>query len=334
MTKSHAIASLLGGAIGDALGMSVEIFPRSSSLIDIHKQVLNERPHIHVTDYVEGGPWKDQGLILKAGEWTDDTAMMLCLADSLLIKKTIDVADLMRRFVIWWFKGYNSCNGKSVGLGGNIKNAIYAFDNKDPYRILGGTNPAKDAGNGSLMRLAPVPIYWHDDLAKAQLAARVQTSTTHNVQECLDGSALMCYIIWQGLAGKDKATIFQKIKNLNFESKEINALTKEDATWRTKKAEEIMSLPGRCLWSLEAAIWCVYTTDTFEEALVKAVSLSGDADTIASITGQIAGAIYGYDAIPKRWIHGLKHADKIIARAEALYERTPFEKDVMTLKYH
>ena len=110
----------MGGAIGDALGMALEIFPNPSNLDSTHQQVLYQRSNEElVSDFQTGGPWQNKGLILQAGEWTDDTAMMLCLADSLLQSKTLNVADLMGKFVNWWFFDYNSCNGKSLGLGGN-----------------------------------------------------------------------------------------------------------------------------------------------------------------------------------------------------------------------
>jgi ADP-ribosyl-[dinitrogen reductase] hydrolase len=326
---------MLGGAIGDALGMDLEIFPNCSDLAGVHTQVLKARSEIteKVCDYREGGPWKHMGIILKAGEWTDDTAMMLCLADSLLVGSRVVVGDLMERFCNWWGKGYNSCNGRSVGLGGNIAKAIQAFDANAPHRILGGTNPERDAGNGSLMRLAPVPIFWHTDLTKALMDARLQTATTHNVDECMDGSTLMAYIIWHGINGSAKA-IFDELESCPYlKHYEIREITYKNAAWRTKKEEEIRTLPGRCLWSLEAALWCVYTTDSFRDALVKAVNLTGDADTIASITGQIAGAIYGLEGIPEKWREGLKHADKIALRAGALFDRTEYDAATMTLDY-
>ncbi len=333
--KSHAIASMIGGAIGDALGMDLEIFPESINLDEIHNQVLKARSKIieKVIDYKEGGPWKKTGLILQAGEWTDDTSMMLCLADSILINKSIDIGDLMLRFVLWWSTGYNSCNGKSVGLGGNISKAIYAFDINSPYKILGGTNPEKDAGNGSLMRLSPIPIFWHKNLDDAMNAARLQTATTHNVIECLDGSTLMTYIIYNAINGKGKEILDELYNCPNITHKEIKELTSKNASWKNKKSDEIRTLPGRCLWSLEAALWCVYTTHTFRDALITAINLTGDSDTIASITGQIAGAIYGLDSIPGNWIKGLKHLEKIKMRAEALFDQNNFNEETMIINY-
>lgn len=319
----RAIGSLLGGAVGDSLGMVHEIFPRSADPNLVHYQVLIQRRNIACVDVnlKSGGPWVDRGLVLNAGEWTDDTSMMLCLADSLLVKGELNVADLMMRFVYWWFKGYNSCNGNSLGLGGNVKKAIYSFDARDPHVIRGGTDPAKDAGNGSLMRLAPVPVYWRDDLQKAIEMARLQTMTTHNVPEALDGSALMAFVIWRALNGATKDEIFEALGECPVTHPEVAALCGADAPWKAKKEDQIRTLPGRCLWSLEAALWCVYRSESFEDAVTRAVRLGGDADTVASIAGQMAGAIYGAEAIPARWLEKLWHREKIEARARALYEK-------------
>lgn len=319
MAKSRACASIVGGAIGDALGMCLEIFPKSGDLEKIHAQVLNQRIESEfVTDFQSGGPWKSSGLILQAGEWTDDTAMLLCLADSLLARKSVDVGDLMMRFVQWWFKNYNACNGRSLGLGGNVKKALYAFDPRNAYELLGGTDPDKDAGNGALMRLAPVPVYYKDDFEEMIQAVKLQTATTHNVPETLEGSAIMANVIWMGIHGKSKNEIFDNIGS-GLSLSHAGMIELASGAFKSKEEHEIRTLPGRCLWSLEAALWSVYHADSFEEAVVKAVNLGGDADTVGSIAGQIAGSIYGMEAIPDRWRDKLWHYQQIVDRAEALY---------------
>lgn len=335
--ESQAIASILGGAIGDALGVYQETFPCSNDLEKIHSHVLKIRKSMVVpqTNYRSGGPWAKQGHVMKAGEWTDDTAMMLCLADSLLIKKTVDIGDLVSRFVAWWNTGYNSSQGGAVGLGGNIRKAIMSFDPKNPDRLLGGTNPSRDAGNGSLMRLAPVPVYWHNDLNEAISMARLQTAATHNVTECLDGSALMTFFVWHAINGVPKDRLFEILGDCpGISHPEINELTLPNASWRNKHADEIRTLPGRCLWSLEAALWCVYYTNCFKDAVIKAVNLGGDADTVASITGQMAGAIYGTDSIPRSWMSGLRHGNNIAARAKALFNHEPYDQNEHRLCYN
>ena len=333
---SKAIASILGGAIGDALGVYQETFPCSNDLDKIHERVLQHRKSLVAlqTAYRSGGPWAKQGHEMKAGEWTDDTAMMLCLTDSILVTGSINIGDLVSRFVAWWNTGYNSSQGIAVGLGGNIRKAILSFDPKDPDRLVGGTDPSKDAGNGSLMRLAPVPVYWHADLNEAIAMARLQTAATHNVTECLDGSALMTFFVWHAINGVSKDKLFDTLVYCpGLSHEEIKELTLPDAAWRSKESDQIRTLPGRCLWSLEAALWCVYSTNSFKDALIKAVNLGGDADTVASITGQMAGAIYGTESIPRNWMSGLRHGDKIAERAIALFNHEKFDPIENKLSY-
>lgn len=334
--ESRSVAAILGGAIGDALGVYQETFPISNDLDVVHERVLKLRRSLVVPQqaYRSGGPWAKQGHVMEAGEWTDDTAMMLCLADSIMSARTVSVGDLLSRFVAWWRTGYNSSQGTAVGLGGNIRKAILSFDPNDPGRLLGGTDPSRDAGNGSLMRLAPVPVYWSADLGAALSMARLQTATTHNVEECLDGSALMAYFVWQAINGVPKHEIFAKLWECpGLTHPGVAELASPCAAWRSKGADEIRTLPGRCLWSLEAALWCVYKTGSFKDAVVKAVNLAGDADTVGSITGQMAGALYGEQAIPRGWLAGLRHGDNIALRARALYNHEAYDPQKHRIDY-
>jgi ADP-ribosyl-[dinitrogen reductase] hydrolase len=326
--------SLLGCAVGDALGIAQEIFVGSCrNLQDISEKVKkqrNKRKSIGIqTEYEDGGPWADKGFIIKAGTFTDDTSMMLCLTDSILQNETVDTADLILKFRNWWYEGYNSSTGISFGLGHNTSKALNRYDPKKPYEPTGGRNAEKDAGNGAIMRLAPVPIYWKHDLSTTLKMARAQTVTTHNVIEALDGSALLSYIIWHAINGEDKDTIFGHISKCALEHEGIRELTSENARWKTATEDDIITLPGRCLWTLEAAIWCIHNTDNFSDAIIKAINLGGDADTVGAVTGQIAGALYGIKNIPPEWLDGLHHKSKILMRVEALYAHLPFTNDMI-----
>jgi len=323
---SKIVGIFLGCAIGDALGLPHETSPISHDLDQIQNQIINKRKSfLHaITDYETGGQWQNQGYVVQKGEWSDDTSMMLCLADCLIENKKIVVSDLMKRFITWWASGYNSCRGKSIGLGGNIGRSLKRFNELEPEKPQGGTDPTQDSGNGSIMRLGPVPIFYSNkSLKEAIEAAKYQTSTTHNTPEALDGSTLMCFFIWYSLNNYSKSFIFDNLWRCGEEliNDDIKELTQPNAIWKTKHKNEIRTLPGRCLWSLEAAFWCIYHTDTFEDALILAINLSGDADTIGAITGQLAGAIYGSSMIPMRWYEGLQKADKIIDCAKRLMEK-------------
>jgi ADP-ribosyl-[dinitrogen reductase] hydrolase len=140
--RDRAAGALVGLAVGDALGTALEFSERDT-----------DAP---LTGMVGGGPFG-----LRPGEWTDDTAMALCLADSLLARRGLDQRDLIARFVRWWRAGENSCTGTCFDIGGTTRRALAVFE-RTGNPVAGSTNP-QSAGNGSLMRLAPVAIYWHDD---------------------------------------------------------------------------------------------------------------------------------------------------------------------------
>jgi len=331
---NKAVGCLLGLAIGDALGVTEEIFPSSSfketiNRVLIQRKRLKKNPQMYM---LGGGPLNNNGVTLEPGDFTDDTSMALCLADSLLITKTLDTYDLMIRFVKWWDEGYNaSIKGKPVGLGGNINIALQKFKKNPKQPIAGGVNPDKDAGNGAIMRMAPVALFWYNNVNMAMNMAKLQASVTHNVSEVKDGCALMAFIICCGIEGKSKNEIFDilHIINSTLENEEIIELTHKNAKWKTKNESEIITLPGRNLWSLEAALWCVYHTNNFKDALIKAINLGGDSDTIGAIVGQIAGSIYGLNSIPSMWLNTLKHKLKIEKRAIALIKRSKFTHNMI-----
>ena len=329
--------AILGCAIGDALGITQETFvERPHHLQYTRQQVLLQRQVRRAkgcqTELEGGGPWDE--MRLDPGEWTDDTAMMLCLGDSLLQCGKLDTADLMIKFRSWWYEGYNACrHNMSIGLGSNTQEALERFDLKQPYTLSGGSNPDTDAGNGALMRLAFVPVFCQD-VQTAMSMARLQAQTTHNVPEAMDTCAVMAFAMWHAINGASKANMFVRLQELqhNLQHADTALLLEPNASWIYASEDDIITLPSRCLWTLEAALWCVFHTHTFEEALVKAINLGGDADTVGAVTGQIAGALYGASCIPDRWLQGLKHRNNIEQRAAALCRHDAYDVG-LNLKY-
>jgi len=171
--RDRAIGALVGLAVGDAVGTTLEFTSRDS--------------YEPLVDLVGGGPFG-----LDAGQWTDDTSMALCLADCLLAHDGIDPHDLMVRFTQWWRHGANSCTGTCFNIGNTVRTALALFEQTgDP--VAGSTDPFS-AGNGSLMRLAPVAIRWSGTPGRAEAAAREQSRTNHGAQACLGGVRLLCAI--------------------------------------------------------------------------------------------------------------------------------------------
>jgi ADP-ribosyl-[dinitrogen reductase] hydrolase len=294
--RERAIGALLGLAVGDALGTTLEFSARDS--------------HQRITDMVGGGPFK-----LELGQWTDDTSMALALADSLLSSDRLDEQDLMTRFVSWMDEGAYASNGRCFDIGNTVRAALDRFkQTSDP--IAGANNPYS-AGNGSLMRLAPVAIRYWDDLDKLRETAERQSRTTHGAPEAVDACVAFSEVLADAIGGRPRSEILSnRARNWAGPIGEIMA-----GSWRGKARADIQS-SGYVAHSLEAALWSVGRTGSFEEAVILAANLGGDADTTAAITGQLAGALYGYQSIPRRWLRQLSGQGMIFGLARQLVDRT------------
>lgn len=294
--RARAIGSLLGLAVGDALGTTLEFSARDS------------RPRL--TDMEGGGPFG-----LQPGEWTDDTSMALALADSLLSCDALDEHDLMTRFVSWMEEGAYSSNGRCFDIGNTVRGALQRF--KQTGNPISGSTDPHSAGNGSLMRLAPVAIRHWDERAKLHDAAARQSRTTHGAAEAIDACVAFADLLAAAIAGKPRSEVLaDRSGDWAGRIQEIMA-----GSWRGKRREDTQS-SGYVAHSLEAALWCVGRSGSFEEAILLAANLGGDADTTAVITGQLAGALYGYQAIPCRWLGKLTGQGMIFGMARQLVDRT------------
>lgn len=299
-TRERFLGCLLGLAAGDAVGTTVEFKPRGSF-----------RP---LTDMVGGGPFT-----LLPGEWTDDTSMALCLAASLVECSGFAPYDQMMRYCRWMRDGYMSGNGRCFDIGNTVRAALRSFEaTGEPYS--GSTSP-RSAGNGSIMRLAPIPMFFFLDHAAAAHFSGESSRTTHGAEECVDACRLFGSMIFKALSGQNKAEIlfgdpFPFAPDTPPLSPNIQAIA--DGTYRDKTVEAITG-SGYVVESLEAALWCFYQTDNFRDAILSAANLGDDADTTAAICGQIAGAFYGESGIPEPWRQRLAQAELIRDLAERLF---------------
>lgn len=267
--------------------------------------------------------------------------MALCLADSLLFgRDEFDPKDLRLRFLNWMAYGYNNAfghddeipNGRpSIGLGGTIEWSLREFLKKPVEFVEEGS--WNDSGNGSIMRFAPVAIRFHQDSDKAMEVAYLQSKTTHKGEEAAECSRLLAYIITRAIRGEfnREDSALQKLEQLldGFKSTlhsvsqlaqgkqeteeycRMRNLNPQDRNWSWKEPtfrfaeSRIQSNAGYvgsyCMDCLAMALHCIATTKSFEEAVLKATTRGGDADTVGAVTGQIAGALYGADAIPRAW---------------------------------
>lgn len=285
---------LLGLACGDAVGTTVEDEPRGSF-----------EP---VTDMVGGGPFR-----LPPGAWTDDTSMALCLAESLIACGRFDALDQMRRYLRWMRDGHLSSTGHCVDIDNATSLALRRFE-ATGIPASGSTHPTR-AGNGSLMRLAPVVLFLHPDLDRVHHFAAESSRTTHAAPEAVEGCVLLADRIAAALAGLSKAEILAR-PVARLIAPQVRALATAEVADR-RRADIVGS--GYAVASLEAALWCVATTSSFEDAILSAANLGDDADTTAAITGQLAGAHYGVGSIPAAWLDRLVMQPEIRSMATRLH---------------
>jgi ADP-ribosyl-[dinitrogen reductase] hydrolase len=290
--------TLLGLAIGDALGAAVEFampgtFPK-------------------VTGYRGGGPHG-----LAPGEWTDDTSMALALADS-IAKFGWDLNDQARRYVAWWRKGEYSVNGRCFDIGFTTHRALSLFERTGNARTSG--DPSEQAsGNGSIMRLAPVPIHYADlfpDRLDELVRLLVESSLpTHASPQCLSACAYLGLVLAGLINGIDRDEVLAPNWAPLGRLKEIYPLHPSIAEvagggFRQKQPPEIAG-SGYVVKTLEAALWAFHDAEDFRSAVLRAVNLGDDADTTGAVCGELAGAYWGESGIPRAWRENLARRDMI-----------------------
>ena len=293
---------LLGLAAGDALGTTLE-FSSPGSFAPL-------------TDMIGGGPFG-----LRPGEWTDDTSMALCLADSLIERPTFDPIDQLARYVRWWRDGYLSSNGRCFDIGGTVRSALATFErSRAPYC---GPKEPNTAGNGSLMRLAPVPMRFAADPLAAIERSGESSRTTHGAQAAVDACRYFGGLLMGALTGISKdellSTRYAPVPRY-WHDHPLHPAIDEIArgSFKSKQPPSIKGT-GYVVNSLEAALWAFYRSESFREGCLLAVNLGDDADTTGAIYGQLAGAYYGVAAIPIEWREKLAKRELIESFADRLF---------------
>lgn len=290
--------TLVGLAVGDALGAAVEFEPPGT--------------FPKVTGYRSGGPHG-----LAPGEWTDDTSMALALADS-IASAGWDLNDQARRYTAWWRKGRYSVNGRCFDIGITTRRALSRFEGTGDARTSG--DPSERAsGNGSIMRLAPVPIrYAHlfpghlDELLRFLAESSLPTHASPQcVSACVCMGSILAGLIQDCTREEVLAPSWPPLLRLT----EIHPLHAEvlavaQGSFRKKEPPEIVG-SGYVVKSLEAALWAFHGARDFREAVLRAVNLGDDADTTGAVCGQLAGAYWGESGIPAEWRDELARMDVI-----------------------
>jgi ADP-ribosyl-[dinitrogen reductase] hydrolase len=294
--KDRCRGALIGLSVGDALGAAVEFSDPGS--------------FPPVTDYRSGGPHG-----LKLGEWTDDTSMALALADSIAAVGW-DLNDQASRYVEWWQTGKYSVNGRCFDIGLTTRNALNRFlTNKDA--LASGNTSDQASGNGSIMRLAPVPIryaeHYPHNIEELSRLAEESSIPTHASEQCRSACRYLATVLAALIQGEDRGAVlsptWKLLRQLN-DIRPLHPLIQEVAqgSFRQKQPPAIQG-SGWVVKSLEASLWAFHGADSFEEAVLRAVNLGDDADTTGAICGQLAGAYWGESKVPASLRSGLARMD-------------------------
>lgn len=292
--------ALIGLAVGDAVGTTLEFTPHGD---------------YGLTDMVGGGPF-----YLPVGAWTDDTSMALCLAESLLAKGTFDAQDQIARYARWASQGENSSTGHCFDIGGTVRAALTWHARNPGARFV---PPSDDEGNGSLMRLAPIPMHFWRDPTAAGVHAMTMSRTTHGGIDAARICAIYSRMILAATEeGATKESVLEcgamHASGLVFDQPDSSLATIFVGRSYATKPRSAIRGSGYVVQSVEAALWAFWSTDSFEAAVLAAANLGQDTDTTAAIVGQLAGAFYGVDGIPATWRAKLVQGDRIAALAAQL----------------
>ena len=331
--QDRARGMLVGLAVGDALGAPYEFGYKSWDIEELGDKIK------HYSDYNDHA----------AGCWTDDTSMALCIADSLLEKRGYDSYDVMDKYIHWWIDAYRSSDLHSFGIGQQTAHSLLLYGK---YKIIPKDTKKTDlAGNGTIMRLAPIVIanYFPDKKCTGKITnselkpladmAILSCRDTHDsiAAECV--TEMFATTLYAALRGKDKTDVQCFAQRWSqYENEEYDKFWVNNADLLIDRAfkdgEKLKDLGGYVVDAFAIALWGFVHSESFEDGMLKVLRLGGDVDTNAACYGQIAGAYYGYKAIPKEWRDGIYDAKDIVKLADKLLEmkecpiiRSRFEDD-------
>lgn len=302
---------MLGLAVGDALGVPVEFRSRER---------LKQNP---VTGMRAYGTHNQP-----AGTWSDDTTMALCTLESLA--KGVDYNDIMNRFCRWVDEGYMTAHGKLFDIGGTTRHALHLYSTGTPALQCGGTD-VRDNGNGSLMRILPAVFYLRREYGPSCMEKPEAFTLIHNLSRLTHGHeisqiacGLYCDMANELMNGK---TIAEAIGHASLIKDSWYGMQEEFSPWLSKfdfvNAGILAALPEKAIRSsgyvvdtLQAALWCLITTDSYSQCVLKAVNLGDDTDTVGAVAGGLAGILYGAESIPEGWLKVLAKKEKILRLCE------------------
>lgn len=293
--------AMVGSAVGDALGATVEFTSRAE---------IQARHGVHRD--ITGGGW----LHLAAGEVTDDTQMARCLARSLVSRGRFDGDDIAANFVEWY-------RSNPPDIGNTTRHALVQLAAGVPWSESGQrTHDAmrpNDASNGSIMRAAPVALFARADSALNERCSADQSRITHANPLCIDACIALNAAIAALLDDPSADAIAVAIAASSNDTVRASLVDVPEQT------AESLNAGGYVLATLQSSFWAITQHESLENAVIAAVNLGEDADTTGAVAGALAGAKWGYDAIPKRWINVLIGRDELVELADGLLELSMYQ---------
>lgn len=304
-------AGIFGVCVGDALGVPVEFKKRED---------LKRFP---VTGYLEFMSWNQP-----KGTWSDDSSLTLCLAEELT--KGYDLEKIGQSFVKWNKYGHWTAHGRLFDIGGTTRHSIARLIKGESAKFSGNIFE-EDNGNGSLMRILPLAFYLKDEenIEKLYQTVKEVSAITHGHFRSVFACFIYVILVIELIKGKKRKEAYMHMQKVALEYSEIQGFNPKEIGlfYRVLKndistyPEEEIKSGGYVLHSLEASLWCFLNSETYSEAVLKAVNLGEDTDTTGAITGGIAGIYYGFENIPEEWVSELVRKGDIEVLCEMLQKK-------------
>ena len=294
-------AGIIGLAVGDAMGVPIEFFKREDLLKNPVTTMIGEQSHF-----------------VPKGSWSDDTSLNLALIDSINNRKGIDLYDIGQNFIEWGENGKYTPTGKMFGIGRTTLKAIARLERGDIKPEECGGNTESENGNGSLMRILPMAYYcycknYNDEEVYDNI--KKVSSLTHAHEISIMGCYIYVKFALELLNGNNIKSAYKTIRKLKYQyfsdyCKKIYSRI-IDINIAKLDLDDIKS-SGYVVDTLEATIWTLLNTKTFNQAIIGSINLGGDSDTIGACTGGLAGIYYGFESINSTWKKELMKYDYIV----------------------
>ncbi len=313
-------SGIFGLCVADAVGVPVEFRTRNE---------LKEHPVTGMTGYSTYNQ--------PPGTWSDDSSLTLCLLDSL--SGGLDYTDIMKRFYDWYYHGAYTADGTVVDIGRTTMSALSKYAHGVPATDCGAKNP-HDNGNGSLMRILPLAFYLYREYGPAVTRSPQAMEIIHTVSSLTHAHPIsrMACGIYVAIACLllDGVPLREAVREGIRQANEYYTRNPEYQTvlpaFQRILTTDIASVPepeikslGYVVATLEAALWSLCTSSSYQETVLKAVNLGSDTDTVAAVAGGLAGIWYGYDAIPEDWRNRLRRHTYILELCETFAGTRPPE---------